>query len=53
VPIKSARLRIQLNAGHRRADIDHLVDVLRRHQHFAEPCVYRKPHPYWLRDRIA
>src|SRR4030088_2198740 len=39
VPIKSARLRIQLNAGHRRADIDHLVDVLRRHQHFAQPSV--------------
>jgi glycine C-acetyltransferase len=38
VPIKSARLRIQLNAGHRRADIDHLVDVLRRHQHLAEPA---------------
>jgi 7-keto-8-aminopelargonate synthetase-like enzyme len=38
VPVKSARLRIQLNAGHRRADIDHLVDVLRRHQHLAEPA---------------
>src|SRR5260370_25713473 len=38
VPIKSARLRIQLNAGHRRADIDQLVDVLRRHQHLAEPA---------------
>ena len=38
VPIKSARLRIQMNAGHRRADIDHLVDVLRRHQHLAEPA---------------
>src|SRR6202163_1867407 len=37
VPIKSARLRIQLNAGHRHEDIDHLVDVLRRHQHLAEP----------------
>ena len=37
MPIKSARLQIQLNTGHRRADIDHLVDVLRRHQHFAEP----------------
>jgi len=35
---QSARLRIQLNAGHRRADIDHLVDVLRRHQHLAEPA---------------
>ena len=37
VPIKSARLRIQLNAGHRREDIDHLVDVLKRHQHLATP----------------
>src|SRR4029077_20032535 len=37
-PIKSARLRIQLNAGHRRADINHLVDVLRQHQHLAEPA---------------
>jgi len=38
VPIRSARLRIQLNAGHRREDIDHLVDVLKRHQHLAEPA---------------
>ena len=38
VPIKSSRLRIQLNAGHRREDIDHLVDVLKRHQHLAEPA---------------
>ena len=38
VPIKSARLRIQLNAGHRREDIDHLVEVLKRHQHLAEPA---------------
>ena len=38
VPIKSARLRIQLNAGHRREDIDHLVDVLKRNQHLAEPA---------------
>jgi 7-keto-8-aminopelargonate synthetase-like enzyme len=37
VPLNSARLRIQMNAGHSRADIDHLVDVLRRHQHLAEP----------------
>jgi 7-keto-8-aminopelargonate synthetase-like enzyme len=41
VPLKSARLRIQLNAGHRRDDIDHLVDVLRRNQHLAEPA--RRP----------
>jgi glycine C-acetyltransferase len=48
VPIKSARLRIQLNAGHRRADIDHLVDVLRRHQHLAAP----KAGIDKIRDRI-
>ena len=36
VPIKSARLRIQMNAGHRREDIDHLIDVLERHQHVVE-----------------
>jgi 8-amino-7-oxononanoate synthase len=38
VPIKSARLRIQLNAGHRSQDIDHLVEVLKLHQHLAEPA---------------
>jgi len=27
VPLKSGRLRIQLNAGHRREAIDHLVDI--------------------------
>jgi glycine C-acetyltransferase len=37
VPIKSARLRIQLNAGHRREDIDRLVEVLRLNQHIAAP----------------
>jgi 8-amino-7-oxononanoate synthase len=37
VPIKSARLRIQMNAGHRREDIDRLVDILKRHQHLAAP----------------
>jgi glycine C-acetyltransferase len=37
VSINSARLRIQLNAGHRRDDIDRLVDVLEAHQHLAEP----------------
>jgi 8-amino-7-oxononanoate synthase len=37
VSLKSARLRIQLNAGHRHEDIDHLVDVLERHQHLAAP----------------
>jgi glycine C-acetyltransferase len=36
VPIKSARLRIQLNAGHRREEIDHLFEVLKRHQNLAE-----------------
>jgi glycine C-acetyltransferase len=38
VPLKSARLRIQMNAGHRREDIDHLVEVLKLHQHLAEPA---------------
>jgi glycine C-acetyltransferase len=37
VSLKSARLRIQLNAGHRREDIDLLVDILERHQHLAAP----------------
>jgi 8-amino-7-oxononanoate synthase len=37
VPLNSARLRIQMNAGHRREDIDHLVEALGRHQHLAEP----------------
>jgi hypothetical protein len=37
VPIKSARMRIQLNAGHRSEDIDRLVEVLKRHQNLAEP----------------
>jgi 8-amino-7-oxononanoate synthase len=37
VPPRSARLRIQMNAGHRREDIDHLIDVLARNQHLAEP----------------
>jgi 7-keto-8-aminopelargonate synthetase-like enzyme len=37
VPLNSARLRIQMNAGHSRADIDHLLDILKRHQHLAEP----------------
>jgi hypothetical protein len=35
--MKSARIRIQLNTGHRRADIDHLVEVLKRHQRLAKP----------------
>jgi glycine C-acetyltransferase len=38
VPLNSARLRIQMNAGHRREDIDHLIEVLIRHQHLAEPA---------------
>lgn len=37
VPLKSGRLRVQLNAGHSRKDIDHLVDILERNQHLAEP----------------
>jgi hypothetical protein len=38
VPIKSARIRIQLNAGHRSEDIDRLFEVLKRHQNLAEPA---------------
>jgi glycine C-acetyltransferase len=38
VPLRSGRLRIQMNAGHRREDIDHLVDVLERNQHLVEPA---------------
>jgi glycine C-acetyltransferase len=37
VPIKSARLRIQLNAGHCREDVDRLVEVLKLNQHLAAP----------------
>ncbi|MBV9527674.1 aminotransferase class I/II-fold pyridoxal phosphate-dependent enzyme, partial [Sphingomonas sp.] len=37
VPLKSARLRIQLNAGHRREDIDRLLDILKRHESLAAP----------------
>jgi 8-amino-7-oxononanoate synthase len=37
VPLNSARLRIQMNGGHSRADIDHLIDILNRNQHLAEP----------------
>src|SRR5882724_3065827 len=36
VPLKSGRLRIQMNAGHRRQDIDHLVDIFERNQQLAE-----------------
>jgi glycine C-acetyltransferase len=36
VPLRKARLRIQLNAGHTRTDIDLLVDTLRAHQHHAD-----------------
>ena len=41
VPLKSGRLRIQLNAGHRRQDIDHLVDIFECNQHLAEPARQR------------
>jgi 7-keto-8-aminopelargonate synthetase-like enzyme len=37
VPMKSARIRIQLNAGHRRADIDHLIEILKRYERLAKP----------------
>jgi hypothetical protein len=32
VPMHKARLRVQLNAGHTRAQIDHLVDILTENQ---------------------
>jgi glycine C-acetyltransferase len=35
VPIKSARLRIQLNAGHRTEDIDRLIGALEQNQRLA------------------
>ncbi|MFB9266019.1 aminotransferase class I/II-fold pyridoxal phosphate-dependent enzyme [Bradyrhizobium erythrophlei] len=35
VPLRKARLRIQLNAGHTRQDIDRLIDALRAHHHRA------------------
>ncbi len=35
VPLRKARLRVQLNAGHTRGDIDRLIDTLRAHQHHA------------------
>jgi 7-keto-8-aminopelargonate synthetase-like enzyme len=38
VPMRSARIRIQLNAGHRREDIDHLVEVLKRYERLAKPA---------------
>jgi 7-keto-8-aminopelargonate synthetase-like enzyme len=62
VPLSSARLRIQMNAGHRREDIDHLVEILRRHQHFAEPAsravaasahLGRRPAPHATAGRLA
>ena len=41
VSLKSGRLRIQMNAGHSREDIDRLVGILERNQHLAPPA--RKP----------
>jgi len=37
VSLRSGRLRIQMNAGHRREEIDRLVDILERNQHLASP----------------
>jgi hypothetical protein len=39
VPVRPSTQRgfDQMNAGHCREDIDHLLDILRRHQHLAEP----------------
>ncbi|MEW6639223.1 MAG: pyridoxal phosphate-dependent aminotransferase family protein [Pseudomonadota bacterium] len=36
VPLRKARLRVQLNAGHSHADIDRLIDALRAHEHHLE-----------------
>ncbi|MBV8835317.1 MAG: aminotransferase class I/II-fold pyridoxal phosphate-dependent enzyme [Alphaproteobacteria bacterium] len=41
VSLKSGRLRIQMNAGHRREDIDRLVDIMQRNPHLAAPA--RRP----------
>ena len=60
VPLKSGRLRIQLNAGHSRKDIDHLVDILERNQYLAEPVrryatavAKRERAPHGDAERIA
>jgi hypothetical protein len=39
VPLRKARLRIQLNAGHTHQDIDQLIDTLRAHQHRASTTI--------------
>jgi glycine C-acetyltransferase len=39
VPLRRARLRIQLNAGHTRRDIDRLIDTLRAQQHGADSAL--------------
>jgi 7-keto-8-aminopelargonate synthetase-like enzyme len=39
VPLRKARLRIQLNAGHTKQDIDLLVDTLRAHQHCVDTTI--------------
>jgi len=39
VPLRKARLRIQLNAGHTSQDIDQLIDTLRVHQHGASATI--------------
>ncbi|MBV8654337.1 MAG: pyridoxal phosphate-dependent aminotransferase family protein [Alphaproteobacteria bacterium] len=44
VPVNKARLRIQLNAGHTRAHIDHLVDLLDAYQHLLG-AESDRPHP--------
>src|SRR6202171_2845580 len=39
VPLRRARLRIQLNAGHTRRNIDQLIDTLRTYQHCVDTTI--------------
>jgi 8-amino-7-oxononanoate synthase len=39
VPLHRARLRVQLNAGHSRQDIDRLIDTLRTQQHCVDTTI--------------
>jgi glycine C-acetyltransferase len=39
VPLRKARLRIQLNAGHTNQNIDQLIDTLRTHQHCVDTTI--------------
>ena len=39
VPLRKARLRIQLNAGHTNQNIDQLIDTLRTYQHCVDTTI--------------